>query len=843
MTNLPNQYDHLTIEKKWQEKWFTSNVYHWNENASREQSYVIDTPPPTVSGLLHMGHIFSYTQADFIARYKRMRGFEVFYPIGFDDNGLPTEKLVEKSRNIRGSQMSREEFIKICEEVVKDAEEEFRKLFKSAALSFDWRQEYQTISPTSRKISQLSFIDLYNKNLVYRSPQPTLWDPSDQTALAQADIVDQELKGYMHHIIFKDENNNDHIIATSRPELLPACGAVLAHPDDARFSHLKGKHLITPLFNIKVPVIFDDKVEMEKGSGLVMCCTFGDITDIQWWRKHNLPLRQVINRYGKLTFEHLDYSNDALDLNITKKFLDELKDLKVKDAKVKVVTLLTENNLLQKSEEVLHVVKCAERSGTPLEILITEQWSVKIIDHKEELLKKSNECTWYPEYMKHRMDNWINGLNWDWCISRQRFFGVPFPAWYSKRKGEEGKIIIADTDQLPVDPFTDLPKGYSRDEVEPDKDVMDTWATSSVTPQLNSLAINKDLAIDYDRHTKLYSADLRPQAHEIIRTWAFYTLVKSHFHENSVPWKNLMISGWCLAADKTKMSKSKGNVVTPVNLIEEKGADVVRYWASNSRLGADIAYSEEVFKIGRKLINKVWNAAKFSSQYFEIFKPNNITLLEAKNNKIIFNIIDLWMLSKLKQTVELATKEFENYEYSFARTAIEDFFWNVFCDNYLEIVKTRAYNQNNDDNEGQKSAISSLYFTLNYILKLFAPFIPHITEELYSAIYNPNNFIHAKNNWPNSEELFIDDNALVIGENFIQILAEVRRIKAENNLSLKTPVKEIIINVKDNNIKENYVKIIKDLQNVTQAEKISFGTIENMIESIDNSISFAVILT
>ncbi len=807
MKPLSANYTHITQEKHWQERWEAEKLYAWDQDAAREDSFVIDTPPPTVSGLLHMGHIFSYTQADFVARYQRMKGKTVFYPIGFDDNGLPTERLVEKVKNIRGATMPREEFIAVCSDVVKEAEEEFRALFRSVALSVDWSQEYQTISKTSRAISQLSFLDLADKNRAYRQLQPTLWDPLDRTALAQADVEDKEMQGVMNDIRFMTEDGEPITIATTRPELLAACVAVFYHPEDARYQHLAGKTAITPLFGVKVPLLADAHVDKEKGTGLVMCCTFGDIADIDWWKSHKLPTRVILDKAGKLDFTGQNWIAED------NPYVAVLAGLKTKDAKAKMLELLQEAGVLLKQVEVVQNVKCAERSGAPLEILVTPQWFIRILDQKAELLEKSAACNWYPSYMKVRLDNWINGLNWDWCISRQRFFGVPFPVWYSKRAGEEGKILLAHPDDLPVDPLVDLPRGYSREEVEADADVMDTWATSSVSPQLSSHAINATYALDLARHRKLFPADMRPQAHEIIRSWAFYTLVKAHLHEDTIPWKNLMISGWCLAADKSKMSKSKGNVVTPVRLIEEKGADVVRYWASTSRLGADTAYSEDVLKIGKKLVNKLWNAAKFASLHLEKLEPGEHKITET---------LDKWLLSRLNKTVKKATEEFEKFEYCNARVAIEDFFWNDFCDNYLEIVKVRAYDAQSENPAGQQSAIHTIHAALDAIIRLFAPFVPHIAEELYSQLFaKEGESIHQRGSWPCADDYLYDAEAEQAGIACVNILNEVRKAKADRNVSVKYPVAAITLSSSNLPAAQAHIMpILADLANVSSSNEI-----------------------
>ncbi|MFT6106287.1 MAG: valyl-tRNA synthetase [Rickettsiales bacterium] len=826
---LPKRYNPSESEANLQKFWATNKIYKWQDDLPKDQTFVIDTPPPTVSGLLHMGHIFSYTQADFVARYKRMKGFDVFYPMGFDDNGLPTERLVEKTigkkAGVYESENGRGSFVKECQKIVDEAEVEFENLFNTVALSVDWDQKYQTISKQSQQLSQASFVDLFNKNSVERRFAPVLWDIADRTALSQADLVDAEKPSAMHDIKFKSENDEDIIIATTRPELLAACVAVMVHPTDERYKHLHGKNAVTALFGVKVPIISDELVQMDKGTGAVMCCTFGDETDIKWWQIHNLDLRVILRGDGKFIDapEYLSEESKEVyaELNIGKN---------VKQARVAIVENLKEKSLLIRSEEITHTVKCAERSGAPIEILVQPQWFVKILNKKEELKAKANECHWYPEFMKIRVEQWIDNLAWDWCISRQRYFGVSFPIWYSKREGEEGKILVADFDQLPIDPQRDLPKGYLADEVEAETDIMDTWATSSISPQLSSHGISEDFCIDKDRHEKLFPADLRPQAHEIIRTWAFYTLAKATLHEDKIPWKNLMISGWCLAADKTKMSKSKGNVVTPQSLIEEKSADVVRYWASASNLGADIAYSEELFKIGGKLITKLFNASKFVAQNFTDLKSQPTNVKADVESGIINKQADLWILSRLQQTISQAEKEFEKFEYAKARAAIEDFFWNDLCDNYLEIVKVRSYGLSAQKFEemdltdeqkttiiaDQQSGLFSLHHCLETILKLFAPFIPHVTEDLYQAIF-PNKItsIHQRGSWCELSQYFSCEEALAVGSVAVEVIFNMRKFKSDNSLSMKTPIKQFSINSK-----VDLGKIVSDLENVCNAGEV-----------------------
>lgn len=796
-----SNYNHQEVEPKWQSKWQESTLYHWNIEEPKDSSFVIDTPPPTVSGLLHMGHVFSYTQTDFIARFKRMRGLNVFYPIGFDDNGLATERLVEKIKDIKAGQMHREDFRKLCEEVVAEAEEEFRGLFREIALSVDWRQEYRTVSSKVCKISQMSFIDLFNKELAERRLAPTFFDIVDRTAIAQAEIEDKEKQGVMNDIVFKTENGKDIVIATTRPELIGACVAVFYNPEDDRYKHLNGQNAITPIFGASVPIMADDEVDTEKGTGLVMCCTFGDIQDITWWRKHNLPIKQVIDMTGRM-------------VNI-----GGYSGMTIKEARSKVIEELKTLGLLTKETPITQFVKCAERSGAPLEIIPTSQWYVKIMDKKEALLEKGRQCQWNPDYMRVRFENWVNGLNQDWCISRQRYFGIPFPVWYSKRAGEEGKVLIASLDQLPCDPTLALPKGYSAGEVVAETDVMDTWATSGLSPQINSQGINEEFVVDAKRHSKLYPADLRPQAHEIIRTWAFYTIAKSLLHANTTPWKSLMISGWCLADDKTKMSKSKGNVVTPKALIVEKGSDSVRYWASNSKLGVDIAYSNDVFKNGNRLIMKLWNASKFVSIHVKNLKGTPSTAKADIASGVISQDADIWILSRLYQVVEQATELFEKFDYADARGVTEEFFWKDLCDNYLELVKVRLYDETAANEAARQSAIYCLHHVLKTIYHLFAPFMPYVTEELNEIMFGGNS-VHTRGSWPKLEDYDLREAQLEMGAHMTSILELVRKYKSINNLSLRTELVQVTYSGS-----ELSGSMSRDLRNAANASELVYNEV------------------
>ncbi|WP_341816677.1 valine--tRNA ligase [Wolbachia endosymbiont (group A) of Agelastica alni] len=800
---LKEKYGFKEVEDKCNILWEGSKVYKWH--GEKDNTFTIDTPPPTISGNLHIGHIFSYCHTDFIARFQRMLGKDVFYPIGFDDNGLPTERLVEQTYKTRAKEVGREKFIEMCHEVIEKSKQEFKELFKSVGISYDWDLEYHTISKETVTLSQMSFIDLYNKGYAYRKMQPILWDPVDKTAIAQAEIEDKVFESSLNTIVFSTQENEQINIATTRPELLPACVAVFCHPEDARYTHLIGKTAIVPITKEKIPIIADDKVKIDKGTGLVMCCTFGDELDIYWQQKHNLPMKIIIDQDGRMNLDDVIPPHPGVMKVADTGIYDEINGLKVTAARKRMIEILSGKGLLIESTSISHSVKCAERSGAPLEILPTYQWFIKTLEQKAQVLDKVKECNWYPSNMRKRMEVWIEGLNWDWCISRQRYFGVPFPAWYSKRKGEEGKIILAEVKDLPIDPLKDLPKGYSKEEVIPDQDVMDTWATSSITPQLSALAVNSEFSLPNHRYDTIFPADLRSQSHEIIRTWAFYTILKAHYHANSLPWKNIMISGWCLTDDKKKMSKSKGNIITPHVILETYGADVVRYWAANSRLGVDTVYSENIFKIGKRLVTKLWNASKFVSMFME--KHQVMSINSAHET------MDKWILSKLYKVIERATNNLLQFEYCEALGVIEEFFWKDFCDSYLELVKKRAYGSS-------LSAKQSLAYVLNIILRLFAPFLPYITEEIYHQLYSYNS-VHNQSNWPSKEELIYDKYSEEMGENVIQILNIIRKMKADNNVSVKHLIKKLMIkaSVQEDKLDQSAQD---DLQAVCNAEMIEW---------------------
>lgn len=764
MADIPEKYVPLEAEKKWQKYWEETGIYAYDPSRSREETYSIDTPPPTVSGLLHMGHMFSYTQMDIIARYHRIRGKNIFYPFGFDDNGLPTERMVERRIGKRASDMPRDEFIKLCLEETAKTEAEFKDMWQKIGLSVDWTLEYSTINDISRKVAQKSFLDLYRSGQIYRREEPTIWDVDNKTALAQAEIEDREFDSTFNDILFEFQDGTKVAIATTRPELLPACVAVFCHPDDARYSRYVGGRIKTPHFNIEVPVLTDSLVDPEKGTGIVMCCTFGDTTDIDWWRRFGLELRVAIAPDGRLN-----------------EFAGEFAGMYIKAAREAIIQTLKDEGLLTKQEPIRHMVKCGEKSHAPVEYIVAMQWFVKVLDKKEELIRRGREIKWWPEFMWVRYEHWVQNLGWDWCISRQRFYGVPFPLWFCKSCGE---IILAEDDALPLDPTASEPPrscGCASPDIVPETDVMDTWMTSSCTPQLAAGWLDNP-----ERFAKLFPFSLRPQAHDIIRTWAFYTIVKGLLHENKMPWENIFISGHALDEQRKKQSKSKGNVVEPQKYIDQYGADVLRYWTSTAKLGLDTSFSDKAISLGKRLVTKLFNASKFAHMHLADY---------GGGEPADYHLTDRWLLSKMRGVIESVTKSYDEYEFCDARSAVEDFFWAQFCDDYLELAKGRLYGEGGADAEMRLSAQAALYKSLRAILKMFAPTLPHIAEEVYSWMYRQRDGAASVNagGWPDPADFPRDDEAEKLGDLACELLAGVRKLKSEMSVSIKRPVAHLIV--------------------------------------------------
>jgi valyl-tRNA synthetase len=803
---LPKHYDEKVSEPKWRKYWEEKGVYKFDPKSDKEV-YSIDTPPPTISGYIHMGHAFSYSQADFIARFQRMQGKNVFYPFGFDDNGLATERLVEKERKIKATMMPREEFIKVCLEVSSKYENEFREFWGKLGLSCDWSLLYSTIDAWCRKTSQRSFIGLHGQGRVYRKELPTMWCPDCQTAIAQVELQDKELSSHFNNIIFKldlgDGKEEDLIIATTRPELLPACVAIFANPEDDRYKPHFGKKAKVPLFEHYVPIIPDHRADPEKGTGIVMCCTFGDQTDIEWYRAHNLPLRIAISGNGRMKDIAGKYTGKS-----------------VKEARKLIIEDLKAAGLLTSQQQIQHFVNVHERCSVEIEFLVTKQWFIEYLDLKDQFIEQGRKINWYPEHMRVRYDNWIKGLQWDWCISRQRYFGVPIPVWYCK---EHGHVITAEEYQLPVDPLKDNPPvdacpECGCKEFVPEKDVFDTWATSSLTPHINAKWVD-----DPEMFKKLFPMSLRPQAHDIITFWLFNTVVKSYFHNKSIPWKDVMISGHGLDASGKKMSKSLGNVVQPGEVMAKYSADCLRFWAAGSKLGDDLAYLEKDVVTGKKIITKMWNASKFVIGNLADYKHVEIgsetgSGIEYKD----LTEIDRWLLSELHRLIRECTESMKVYEYARCKQLVEKFFWQVFCDNYLEIVKDRFYNPDLHGAAAKRSAQYTLYTANLAFLKLFAPILPYITEEIYHLYFagiEGDVSIHASR-WPEFSEEMQNGTAEKLGQAAVAAVEAARKAKTEKSLSLKTPVKKLTIKAKVS--EQEFRKIEKDIKGATNAEQIEY---------------------
>jgi valyl-tRNA synthetase len=802
VTKLPEKPTIDGLEAKWRARWEEDGTYRFDRTKARAEVFSIDTPPPTVSGSLHPGHVFSYTHTDLIARYQRMRGKEVFYPMGWDDNGLnverrvqlvtgtivdPTlpydphfERPVEVDPKARPIPVSRPNFIELCEEVVPQFEAEYHDLWSNVGLSVDWEHTYTTIGTKASRVSQRGFVRLVARGLAHRAESPTLWDVDMKTAVAQAELKDQEVPGAYHKLVFTGPDGSPLLIDTTRPELLPACVAVVAHPDDERYQSLFGQTATTPLFGVEVPIVAHRLAEPDKGTGAAMVCTFGDTTDVVWWRELSLPIRAVVQRDGRL--RPINWGEDgwpSVDTATAQSTYDELAGKTVKQAQKRIVELLTDAAAIDGDvRPITHPVKFWENGTRPLEIVTSQQWFIRYPD-KGEMLARGKELTWWPDFMRVRYEDWVNGLIGDWNITRQRFFGVPFPVWYPI--DDEGVTdflapILADEAALPVDPTTAVPPGYVESQrnqpggFAADPDVMDTWATSSLSPQI--VCGWED---DPDLFARTFPMDLRPQAHEIIRTWLFSTVVRSHYEHDSLPWSNAAISGFIVDPDRKKISKSLGNMPDdPVVLLQRHGADAVRYWSANGRPGMDMAFHEDQMKIGRRLAIKLLNASKFA-----------LGIGHPAAGAEVTEPIDRSMLVGLAALVDEATSAFERFDYARALERIEAHFW-AFCDDYLELVKNRAYSAE----PGAESAKAALHVALETLLKLFAPFLPYVTEEVWS--WWQEGSIH-RAQWPTADALRTaagDGDPLVLAV-AADVLTEVRRAKSEAKRSMRADVEQI----------------------------------------------------
>jgi valyl-tRNA synthetase len=824
------------LEEKWITRWEADGLYRFDRTRERAAVYSIDTPPPTVSGSLHVGHVFSYTHTDIIARFQRMRGKAVFYPMGWDDNGLPTERRVQNYFGVRcdpslpydpnfvppaapGKQpqpVSRPNFIELCARLTIQDEKAFEDLWRHLGLSVDWSMTYATIGRRAQHLSQVAFLRLLSRGLAYQIEAPTLWDVDFRTAVAQAELEDREQPGAYHRIRFARPDAGFVEIETTRPELIPACVALVAHPDDARYQPLFGSDVVTPLFGVRVPVRPHHLADPEKGTGVAMICTFGDVTDVVWWRELGLPVRAVIQPNGALKpVTWGDPGWESIDRARAQQYYDQLAGLSVVKARARIVELLRESgDLLGDARPITHAVKFYEKGDRPLEIVTSRQWFIKTMEFREALLARGRQLGWHPEYMQIRLENWINGLTGDWCVSRQRFFGVAFPVWYRVR--EDGSIdhaarLLPAEQRLPIDPSTDVPEGYTADQRDKpggfsgDPDVMDTWATSSISPQISGGWIE-----DPDLFRRVFPMDLRPQAHDIIRTWLFSTMLRSELEHGSLPWNNTAISGFVLDPDRKKMSKSKGNVVTPLALLQEHGSDGVRYWASRGGPGADTKFDALQMKVGRRLAIKLLNASKFVLSNPEPRGPVTVN-------------VDRGLLTNLARLVRESTEDLESYQYTRVLERTETFFW-FFCDDYLELVKSRRYGDRGAALAG--SANTALITALSVFLRAFAPYLPFATEEVWSW-WRPGS-VHTSA-WPTEGEILdVSGGADSLGVKALQVaaqvLAEVRKKKSEGNRSPKTPVARLVIRAP-----EDTLALLPDVEDDLRAA--------GYIEQIDTLVS------
>nr|WP_210407056.1 valine--tRNA ligase [Prauserella flavalba] len=774
------------LDVRWAAEWERAGAYRFVPPATRAEVFSIDTPPPTVSGSLHVGHVFSYTHTDIVARFQRMRGRHVFYPMGWDDNGLPTERRVQNHYGVRCdpslpydtgftpgdrkrvTDVSRRNFIELCERLTAEDERAFEELWRRLGLSVDWSMTYSTIGHRARRVAQQSFLRLLRRGEAYQAEAPTLWDVGFRTAVAQAELEDREHAGAWHRIAFHAPGGPVHV-ETTRPELLPACVALIAHPGDERYAPLFGTTVTSPVFGAEVPLLAHPAAERERGAGIAMCCTFGDLTDVQWWRELRLPARTIIGRDGRILPEPPSGVDAAA--------YARLAGATVHTARQRVVELLRESGDLDgEPRPVTRPVKFYEKGDKPLEIVSSRQWFIRSLAHRDALLRRGEELTWHPAYMKARYDDWVRGLNSDWLVSRQRFFGVPIPLWYPLDEHGEPRYdapILPDEDTLPVDPASQLPPGYTEQQrgtpggfaAEPD--ILDTWATSSLSPQI-VCGWEEDPA----RYALTFPMDLRPQAHDIIRTWLFSTVLRSELDAGALPWRHAALSGWILDPDRKKMSKSRGNVVTPMDLLERFSPDAVRYWAAGGRPGADTTFDEGQLKIGRRLATKLLNAARFVLSFPA---PTG----EATGTEPL----DQALLAALDDVVRHATAALEAFEYTSALERIERFFW-FFCDDYLELVKQRAYDESGGP--GPESARATLRTALSALLRLLAPYVPYCTEEAWSWWHDDS--VHLAP-WPAPQGTGTGDGELTGLAS--TAIGAIRKAKSEAKVSMRAPVETV----------------------------------------------------
>ncbi|MFA7319797.1 MAG: valine--tRNA ligase [Parcubacteria group bacterium] len=784
MDKIAKNYDAKSIEEKWCKLWKEAGIYRFDPDSPR-QIFSVDTPPPYVSAdHLHIGHAMSYIQAEIIVRHRRMSGYNVFYPMGFDDNGLPTERYVEKKHKVDKRKMSRAEFIRLCIEETERGAENYRQIWERLGVGVDWSLSYNTIGSLAQRIAQRSFIALYDSGLIYRQQTPNIWCPTCQTAISQADLDDIEIDGNLYYLRFELISGGYVDVATTRPEMLAACVSLYVNPDDPRYSGLIGQEAFVPIFGHSVRIRSHVDVDPHFGSGLMMVCTWGDLADVSKWREDKLEVRILIDSKGYLT----DLGQHLTGMSIAKARQYVIEDLRDKGLLIKTVPIVQHKNI-------------HERCKTPVEFNLSWQWYIKILPFKEQWFRRSKELAWFPQFMKERLDNWVAGLKWDWCISRDRYYGVPIPVWFCS---DCNQAIIAEECQLPVDPReTETPNKICQEcgssEFYPEMQVLDTWMTSSSTSLINGRWQEKDSRMDH-----IYPMSLRVQAFEIIRTWMFYSIVKSHFHTDSLPWSSVMISGWGLDKSGKKMSKSVGNVVGINEMTDRYSADAVRWWSTNASLGQNLRFAEDDLKAGKKLTNKLWNVAKFCQPF-----------IKGEEEGVLVSFSDQWIMAELQETIRDCTKALDAYDFNKARIHLDRFFWQKFCDTYLELCKDRSWNPE----RYSANEIDSMQFTITYalraILKLFAPFIPFVTEEIYSLLFDSNQSIHQQR-WPQAEPRFQDERFTEIGDELIEIINRIRHFKTNFTSSFRAEISRLVIQTTN----EIFIQAAHDLKVLVNAHEL-----------------------
>lgn len=865
--DVPDRVNAEGLETKWMARWEQDQIYRFDKEATREEIYSIDTPPPTVSGSLHIGHVFSYTHTDTVARFHRMRGREVFYPMGWDDNGLPTERRVQNyygvrcdpslpfvegfkppheggdGKSIRAADqqpISRQNFIDLCLTLSHEDEEQFEALWRYLGLSVDWSLTYQTIGEDARRVTQAAFLQNLARGEAYMAEAPGLWDITFQTAVAQAEVEAREYPGHYYKLTFNGDTAGDVEsagrnveIETTRPELLAACVALVAHPDDERYQDLFGKYVSSPGFNVTLPVLAHPLAEKDKGAGIAMCCTFGDLTDVQWWRDLDLPLRPILDKDGRITRSVPEWIEDEDGTAL----FERTEGKTMFSARKEIIDTLSKTG--ESPGEPVPTQRMAnffEKGDKPLEIVTSRQWYIRnggkeftregaTLDLREELLERGAELSFHPDFMRVRYNNWVEGLNSDWLISRQRFYGVPIPVWY--RVGERGdvdysRVLTPDFNDLPIDPTTDVPVGFSADQRDVpggfhgEMDIMDTWATSSLTPQIPTGWLR-----DEELYNKVFPMDLRAQGQDILRTWLFSTVLRSNLQFDSLPWKNAAISGWILDADRKKMSKSKGNVVTPMGLLEKYGSDAVRYWADSARLGTDATFDEGEIRIGRRLAIKLLNASKFA---LSIAATDGELLLDPS---VVSVPVDAATLMSLADTISVSTKALDAYDHTKALDTTETFFW-TFCDDYIELVKDRAYNSDGSFTEEEaRSARATLALVVDASIRLLAPFLPFSSEEAWS--WYRKSSVHTAP-WPLASDYTgsaVEGNPAVLDATSAALI-KLRRIKSEAKVSPRTPYLEVTLTGPEEQV-ELLDSVLGDLRFATKASgefNVASGDVE-----------------